>query len=426
MPPMPESPRSSFWKWWVCGVLLLATFLNYADRQTLAVSLPELKQRFHIGEARVGLLEGCFGFAFAAGSVLFGFLADRIGPRRLYPAVLVGWSCAGIATAFAGHPELTGRLEGPDDAPGAGPFRWLLICRTLLGFCEAGHWPCALLTARQVLAAKDRPLGNAILQSGASLGAVLIPLYAEIVERNGAEWHFAFWTVGVLGLLWVPLWFALVRTSDFADPPPPAAVESEGMDVSTFARRLFVLAVVVSCLNVSWQFLRAWLPLFLQDFHQIPREPTRVIVVAFFLASDAGCVLAGALVKSLAARGWEVDAARRAGFFVFTLLAASAAAVPFAGSGWLMVGLLIVAGMGVLGLHPYYYAFAQDLPHRRMGLYSGGLAALAWVVASAFQITIGAEIQESKSYDVGLVIGGLAPAAGLAALLFVWPRKHRG
>lgn len=423
---MPETPRSSFWKWWVCGVLLLATFLNYADRQTLAVSLPELKQRFHIEEARVGMLEGYFGFAFAAGSVLFGFLADRIGPRRLYPAVLVGWSAAGIATVFAGFPELTRHLQSPDDSPGTGPFRWLLICRTLLGFCEAGHWPCALITARQILLAKDRPLGNGLLQSGASLGAVLIPIYAEIVERNGAEWNFAFWSVGVLGLLWVPLWFALVRKSDFADPPPPAAIESESVDAFTFARRLFVLAVVVSCLNVSWQFLRAWLPLFLQDFHQIPRESTRFIVVAFFLASDAGCVLAGLLVKLLASRGWDVDAARRVGFFVFALLSACAAIVPFAGDGWLMVGLLIIAGMGVLGLHPYYYAFAQDLPQRRMGLYSGGLAATAWVVASQFQITIGAEIQRSKSYDVGLVIGGLAPAVGLAALLFVWPKKQHG
>src|SRR5437016_2953940 len=93
--------RSS-WRWWVCGVLLLATFLNYMDRQALAVTLPELKREFNLGERRVGLVEGCFGFAFAGGSLLFGLLADRFGPRRLYPIVLTGWSLAGIATGFAG------------------------------------------------------------------------------------------------------------------------------------------------------------------------------------------------------------------------------------------------------------------------------------------------------------------------------------
>ncbi len=37
------SSSRSPWRWWVCAVLLLATFLNYLDRQALAVTLPELK-----------------------------------------------------------------------------------------------------------------------------------------------------------------------------------------------------------------------------------------------------------------------------------------------------------------------------------------------------------------------------------------------
>src|SRR4029079_9873179 len=75
--------HQSAWKWWVCGVLLLATFLNYMDRQALAVTLPELKREFNLAERRVGMIEGCFGFAFAAGALLFGMLADRFGPRAI-------------------------------------------------------------------------------------------------------------------------------------------------------------------------------------------------------------------------------------------------------------------------------------------------------------------------------------------------------
>ena len=36
-----------------------------------------------------------------------------------------------------------------------------------------------LLTVRAILTAKDRTLGNGILQSGASLGAIIVPLYIE-------------------------------------------------------------------------------------------------------------------------------------------------------------------------------------------------------------------------------------------------------
>ena len=142
--------------WAVCGVLLLATLLNYMDRQTLAVTLPTLKQEYNLAEGRVGMVEGCFGFAFAAGSILFGWMADRVGPRRLYPIVLAGWSLAGIATAGAGQPWIVAWFETTGDAPGTGVFRWLLLCRTALGLFEAGHWPCALLTVRAILAARDR------------------------------------------------------------------------------------------------------------------------------------------------------------------------------------------------------------------------------------------------------------------------------
>src|SRR6476646_9748854 len=105
--------RSGAWKWWVCGVLLLATFLNYMDRQALAISLPEMKRTLHLGEKRIGWVEGVFGFAFAGGALLFGFLADRLGPRRVYPVVLIGRSLAGIATGFAGHAEVIKWLESP-------------------------------------------------------------------------------------------------------------------------------------------------------------------------------------------------------------------------------------------------------------------------------------------------------------------------
>ena len=419
----PNPGRSPSWKWWVCGALLLATFLNYMDRQALAVTLPELKDQYHLGEARIGLLEGYFGRAFALGSILFGLIADRVGPRRLYPLVLVGWSVAGIATSYAGDPRTVGWLERPGDEPGTGTFYWLLICRTALGLFEAGHWPCALITARQILTAKDRPLGNGILQSGASLGAIAVPLYAEVVQRLGFGWQFVFSSIGVAGLAWVGLWAALIRRGDLDGPPPPAAEPVGTLGWGAFLRRLAVLAVVVSCLNVSWQFLRAWLPLYLQDFHGYSREATRLVTAGYFITTDVGCILAGFLVQGLVVWGLSVDTARRVGFAGFAGLTALAALVPYVGSGPMMIVMLFTAGAGILGLHPYYYAFTQELPARHMGVLSGGLAAVGWVVSGQFQIEIGAEIQRQKSYEAAFLIVGAAPMLALVVLLVFGRRQ---
>ena len=116
-----------------------------------------------------------------SGRIFFGFVADRIGPRRLYPVVLVGWSIAGIASPLASVAWVANALGTPSDFvdsiarircrllrrpladdghPGLGEYRWLFVCRTVLGLFEAGHWPCALLTARNILTDTQRPLGQ--------------------------------------------------------------------------------------------------------------------------------------------------------------------------------------------------------------------------------------------------------------------------
>ena len=416
------------WPWLVCGVLLLATLLNYMDRQALAVTLPTLKARFHLAEGRVGMIEGCFGFAFAFGSLFFGWLADRVGPRYLYPAVLTGWSLAGVATSVAGQAWVTQSLETSTDEPGTGVFRWLLICRVILGACEAGHWPCALLTVRAILTARNRTLGNGILQSGASIGAVIVPLYVEASERAGHSWEFPFWSIGIAGLLWVPVWFLLVGRQNLRvarhDPAAAQGAAAES-DHGGVLHRLLVLTIVVASLTISWQFLRAWLALFLQDFHGYSKEATRGLMSGYFIAADVGCLLSGVLVAALATRGWSVHGSRMIGYTVFALLTACGALVPFVGNGWLMIVMLFTAGAGILGLHPFYYSMTQELSAVNMGALSGTLSAVGWIVSSVSQIVLGQQIEATRSYDSGLLMVGLAPMVGLAALVLFWPRPVR-
>lgn len=415
--------RGKNWKWAVCGVLMLATLLNYMDRQALPQTATELKKLYHLDDARYGLLEGCFSWAFAAGSVFFGLLADRFGPRRLYPIVLLGWSAAGLLTPFTGTEALTNTLQVEGDAPGAGPYRWLLGCRTMLGLFESGHWPCALLTARQILTAAERPLGNGLLQSGASAGAILIPLYVREVRNLGGDWGVVFWTVGAAGLLWVPLWLALVRSSDLSVKTPPAAGSEDGRPPPNVGRVVATLAIIVCTLTISWQFLRAWLPKYLKESVGFDADRADYAVAGYYIAAEIGCLLAGVFVKLLVNRGLRVHSARLLCYALYATITALAALVPFVDSSAAKMGLLMVAGAGILGLHPYYYSLAQELPTKWMASVSGLLAAGAWVVAGFVQAILGKRIEETKSYADGLMLAGLVPLVGLIALALIWPKS---
>jgi ACS family hexuronate transporter-like MFS transporter len=90
-----------------------------------------------------------------------------------------------------------------------------------------------------------------------------------------------------------------------------------------------------------------------------------------------------------------------------------------------MIVCLLVAGAGILGLHPYYYSLTQELSTQRMGLFSGILGAFGWIVSSVTQIVLGRQIEATHSYALGLQLVGLAPLLGLLALALLWPRSPR-
>ena len=83
----PIEQRSATWTWSVCGLLLLATMLNYMDRQTLAQMAERICRELDLTDAQYGRLETGFGLAFATGGILTGLLADRINVRWLYPTL---------------------------------------------------------------------------------------------------------------------------------------------------------------------------------------------------------------------------------------------------------------------------------------------------------------------------------------------------
>ena len=428
---MTDTPKPPAWTWWVCGLLLLATTINYMDRQTLANVSVRVMTALQLSKEEYGDLEMAFGLSFAAGSLLFGFLVDSLNVRWLYPAALVGWSASGIVTAFA-----TGYWD-------------LLICRSVLGLFEAGHWPCALATIQRLLAKPHRHLGNSVLQSGAAIGAILtppivlgilggpdpfVPFRSGLQAAGGAwtlvsnplppVWNLPFLVIGLGGLVWVVLWLAVVRSADLTKRPDdepfrgsPSTVWSHLWD-----RRILALFVMVAALNSTWQLVRAWLPAFLQDGRGYSEAEALWFNSAYYIATDVGCLVSGGIAVWLAKRGMKVHTARLWVYTGCALLCALTVVAAMLPKGWLLLTTLLIVGAGALGLFPCYYSFTQELSAAHIGKLTGLLAAAGWVVSSPLQKLFGWVVDVTKSYDVGLAVVGLAPLLGLLAMLLLWRR----
>ncbi len=414
-------------------MLLLATTLNYMDRQTLASTSIRLSHELGIDAQRYGLLERDFGYAFALGGLFFGMLVDRVRLYFLFPAVLTIWSLIGCSAAYAVEiGEWLGESTINDQA-----FVGLRVCRAALGFFEAAQWPMALVTTSRLLSSAERPLGNSLLQSGTALGSIVTPIVVQLlVADEPGAWSRPFTVVGLSGIVWIIPWFLLMRPGDLARPAAVAALPdgtaAQSLAIDVFVRRFIVCAVLVVAINLTWHFYRAWLTQLLHNVHGYSEMAANYLTSGYFLAADVGCLGIGFASRWLIARHWGVHTSR-------TLLYAICAATVAAGAGAalveqptvVLVGFALI-GAGGLGLFPIYYSFSQEMSGRHQGKISGLLGFTTWTVSGAMQGAAGSHINEMResadplvqanAYRDPMILVSLAPLVGLIVLLVVW--KH--
>ncbi len=396
--------------WIVCGLMLLATMLNYMDRQALSQQAAEIRTELKLTNEDYGKLETGFGIAFAVGGVATGFLVDRFSLRWMYPAVLLMWSAVGFATGWVTD------------------YRELMICRVLLGFAEAGQWPCALAASQRLLSRSNRALGNSILQSGASLGAIATPLVILWLNHPSGDgsWRLPFRVIGALGVVWVAAWLTIIRPHDLTiqeEEAAPAGDDDRGaavVDRATQVRRFVALIVVVIAINVTWQYFRAWMPMMLQKEHGYDDATVQWFSSAYYIAAGVGCLVVGFLARSLVSRGWSVHGARMAMFVGCVALTALGCVAAYLPASPLLLILLLAVGFGSLGQFPTYYAFTQEISTRGMGKVTGVFSFVAWIAVAAVMGPIGRWIDQTGSYAAVTLLAGLAPVVAALALSALW------
>lgn len=410
--------RSRAWTRALCGVLLAATLLNYANRFAFTQNALPIQAAFETDDDGYGHVAGRFALGFAFGGLLFGFLADRVSVRILYPGVVVVWSLAGISSG------LVESLSG------------LGVNRFVLGLFEAGHWPCALRTTQRAFKPEMRTWGNSILQSGASIGAVLTPLLVlQLDVWDPERWRWAFYIVGGFGLPWAVVWLLLVRETDVRRPviqtdetsAGPGA-ERELQEIPFWqvftTRRWWLLLAVVCLINTVWHFIRVWMPVWLEKDLHYSHEFVQLFTSAYFCATFVGALASGWLSAALPRRGWNVHRARLAVFLLFSLLSALVIPAAHMPPGPVLLAMLLLVAFGTLGLFPIYYSLNQEISAKNQGKVGGTLSFATWGSLYFFHGWVGeltAGNPELRPLIFTLV--GCGPLLAFFVLLFCWGRR---
>ena len=286
------------WSWWVCGLLLLATMLNYMDRQTLSQTATDIGRE--LGLTQRGLRQARTG------------LRPGVRGRRARPRVRrrPGRASAGSTRRCSWRGRRPGFATGWAES-----FDELLAAGSLLGFFEAGQWPCALTASQRLLSRRDRALGNSVLQSGAAIGGVDHAAGGAghgLATGRGAGGRRSR-SSALMGVGWAIAWLAMIRGR--RPRPRRRTTPRCARDLDDLVGRALRPAFPRPGRRGDRdQPLLALLPRvapkMLREQHGYSRGTVNYFTSAFYIATDVGCLAAGFAVKFLASRGWSVHASR--------------------------------------------------------------------------------------------------------------------
>jgi MFS transporter, ACS family, hexuronate transporter len=278
-------------RWVIVGLLFFATTINYLDRAILGVILPEIRDKFHFGLPFYGLIQMCFQFAYAGGSLLGGYFLDRFGTRVGYGLAATLWSLAATLNAFAG-----------------GAFQFLSY-RTVLGLGESANFPACSKAAAEWFPPDERATAMGIVNAGTNLANIFgPPLFILIALTLG--WQACFAIMGGLGFLWLPVWFLTYRLPKQAGLAMAPGAKLSISEVMKY-RQAWGYGLAKFLTDPVWWFYLFWLPTYLTDVrHFTPAQRGTALMIVYSI-SAVGALLGGVVSSYLMMRGWTVGKARK-------------------------------------------------------------------------------------------------------------------
>ncbi len=212
------------WRWWMCGMLFVATTVNYLDRQVLSLTWDEfIKPEFHWNESNYGRITSIFSIVYAICMLFAGRFIDWMGTKKGYLWAIGVWSAGACAHALCGVVTESwlglGSASAMVSATGATVTMiatvsmWcFIVARCVLALGEAGNFPAAIKVTAEYFPKKDRAYATSIFNAGASIGALFAPLSIPLLAKYfqeagiGNGWEMAFVVIGALGFIWMGFW----------------------------------------------------------------------------------------------------------------------------------------------------------------------------------------------------------------------------
>ena len=389
-------------RWWMIGLIMLGTILNFLTRQTLSVAQVELKDALSITEQQYSWITGAFQIMIMLQPIC-GYVLDVVGLRIGMAIFVIGWSVFNMLHGLAGS------------------WKGLAFLRGLMGFAEGSANTGGMKVTAEWFPAKERGFAGGIYNIGASAGTMLAgPLVAFAIFYF--NWQSAFVISGSLGLIWVVLWLLFFRTPSqhpWLSQREKEYISSgqektlgEGGRPSIWQiakqRNFWGIAIPRFLADPTWGALSFWLPLYLANERGFDLKGVAMFAWLPFLAADFGCLFGGLIAANLQ-KYFNVSLinARRLAFSTGAFLMIGVSFAGFVKDPYLAILLFSLAGFAHQTLSVTVITMSSDLFRRsEVATVAGMAGTMGNAGVLVFTLSVGALVKHIgySPFFVGLSI----------------------
>ncbi|HKB91078.1 MAG TPA: MFS transporter, partial [Opitutaceae bacterium] len=351
---MPKKIRGL--RWWMIGLLMLSSIINYLTRSSLAVAAPTILKDLDITTQQYSWILAAFQVAIMF-QPFCGYVLDILGVKRGFAIFAVAWSLISIAHGLARSWQVLAWLRGA------------------LGLAEGSANPAGMKTIAEWFPARERGLAGGLFNIGASVGSMLAPplVVWAILSYN---WQVSFVLTGAIGLVWAALWLGLYESPEkhaalseeeraYISSDQEHHLRGDGMRPSILKiikqRNFWGIAIPRFLADPTWGTLTFWLPLYLTTVRHFDLKQVALFSWMPFLAADFGCIFGGMVSMALQKRGVGLINARRFAFSVGACAMTSVAFVGFVKSPYIAIALFSFAGFAHQTLSVTVITMSSDL-----------------------------------------------------------------
>ncbi|MGB3795476.1 MAG: MFS transporter [Alteraurantiacibacter sp.] len=269
----------------VLGMLLVVYIFNFVDRQILSILAAPIQADLQLSDSEMGLLGGlAFALLYSTMAVPLAALADRTSRSWVITVSLAAWS---------GFTALCGL---------AGNFWHIFLARLGVGIGEAGGVAPSYALIGDYFPSKQRATALSIYSLGIPIGSGIGVLMGGYIAST-VDWRTAFFTVGLAGVIIVPIFKFLVRdkarpkvAADNTAPLPETPSLKETAGILARKKSFWFLSFGASMSSMLGYGIAFWLPSLLMRSFDFDLVQASQFFGALLLIGGVVGVMAGGLV----------------------------------------------------------------------------------------------------------------------------------